>query len=96
MSTLHTLNKAPSAQLLASCIKTLRKGDGLIFIEDGVYHVLESALLESIPAKVAVYALREDISARGLTDKCDESVELVGYRHFVELCVEHEKIVSWF
>lgn len=96
MSTLHTLNKAPSAQLLASCIKTLQKGDALIFIEDGVYHVLESALLASIPPKVGIYGLREDISARGLTDKCEESVEVVGYRSFVELCVEHDKIVSWF
>lgn len=96
MSTLHTLNKAPSAQMLASCTKTLQKGDAIIFIEDGVYHVLEAALLESIPPKVGVYGLREDISARGLADKCEESIEVVGYRSFVELCVEHDKIVSWF
>ncbi len=96
MSCLHTINKAPSAQLLESCCNCLKKGDAVLFIEDGIYHVLESSLLSSIPAGVALFSLREDIAARGLSDKCDPMVEIVGYRNFVELCVEHDKIVSWF
>ena len=96
MSCLHTINKAPSAQLLNSCSNTLQKGDAILFIEDGIYHALETALPEFIPEGVAIYALREDICARGLQEKCQEFVEIIAYRNFVELCVEHDKVVSWF
>lgn len=96
MSTLHTVNSSPASSLLASCASVVRQGDGVLFIEDGIYHCVNAALLKNIPKGVALFVLKEDMLARGVLENKTESVELVDYDRFVELCCDFDKIVSWF
>lgn len=96
MSCLHTISRSPKHELLQACIKVINPGDGILFIEDGVYYCCDKELLSSISRDNSVYGLREDLIARGLRDKQDALVEVVGYHKFVELTVQHSKTVSWF
>lgn len=96
MSSLHTINKAPSSQLLRTCCQTLNDGDAIIFIEDGVYHIRYESLLNDVSKDVSLFTLREDLSARGLLDNSNSRADIVGYRRFVELCTEYDKVISWF
>lgn len=96
MSCLHTISRSPKHALLPACLKVINPGDSILFIEDGVYHCSDSELLSSISRDNVVYALREDLVARGLRDKQDARVEVVGYHKFVELTIQHSKTVSWF
>ena len=96
MNILHTISRSPSSALLASCSTLLKEGDGILFIEDGVYHCSDHSLLTTIAAPVQMYALREDLVARGLLDKNTTNTETVDYEGFVQLCCDYDKVVSWF
>ncbi|NRA84617.1 MAG: sulfurtransferase complex subunit TusB [Gammaproteobacteria bacterium] len=42
-----------------------------------------------------VYALADDVSARGLTADVALHIELIDYHKFVQLTLKHQPIVSW-
>lgn len=96
MSTLFTVNKSPSHCELDSVLRLLSPGDGLLFIEDGVYFGMEQKVNEQMPDGIQAYCLKEDMVARGMLNKLDPAIEAVSYRQFVDLCVDHDKVVSWF
>lgn len=96
MSSLHTISKAPSSNLLDSCIALLKPGDAVLFLEDGIYYSMQSQLLDCIGGDISLYCQREDLVARGFLDQVQSPIETVSYAKFVDLCVKHEKIVSWF
>lgn len=95
MSTLHTISKPPSSELLAQCLTAVREGDAILFLEDGVYYCAMDNL--ALPASdIAVFGLREDITARGIQKRVCKNIRAVTMRHFVELCCTHSKIINWF
>jgi len=85
MSALHTIhNGAALAQALP------RSGDDpLLLLEDGVYAAAHQGLKGRI-----VYALREDVAARGLA--APQGVMMVSMKEFVALAVKHAPIVAWY
>ena len=96
---LHTINKSPfESNTFETCIRFLRPGDPLLFIEDGVYAVQAgnkfSSSIESILKTNPVFALRPDLDARGISVIAD-GVESVDYEGFVGLVEEH-RVNSWF
>ena len=96
MTCLHTISKSPTNKLLSSCASVLKPGDGILFIEDGVYYCSLAESGRHPGADVRLFALKEDTAARGLSVHSAADVELVDYAGVVELCCEYEKIVSWF
>jgi sulfur relay protein TusB/DsrH len=96
MSTLHTISKSPKSQLLSECLMLASDGDGILFIEDGVYYCANNESLENLTAEITCFSLKEDLDARGLKLNDSDSVSLVNYRKFVALCENYDKVVSWF
>jgi len=96
MSCLHTINRSPGSNLLKSCLSVINAGDAILFIEDGVYYCSQELNLKGIIETVKIYGLREDMLARASLSKSTERVETIDMTRFVELCCEHDKIVSWF
>ncbi|EXJ11373.1 sulfurtransferase complex subunit TusB [Nitrincola nitratireducens] len=95
MTSLHTLNQAPSnASLMQSCLSSLQPDDTLLLIEDGVYWLLDTHRAK-FPIALNIKALRLDAQARGLLPLVAE-VDLIEMDEFVHLSVTHDKIVSWF
>ncbi len=96
MSTLFTINKSTGSNLLKSCLRAASPGDTVLFLEDGVYHGVDSDVLSKIPEDIEVFCLKEDLIARGLMERLHERGSAASYRRFVELCTQHAKVISWF
>lgn len=113
LSTLHTVNKSAfSSDALASCLRVARSGDAVLLLEDGVYNAVSSPVgaslagelqqLSASPAgqahtTVRVYALQEDLQARGIAaEQLPAHVEPISYSDFVTLVCTHARTVSWF
>jgi tRNA 2-thiouridine synthesizing protein B len=96
MSCLHTINKTPDSKLLPLCVSVLKPGDGILFIEDGIYHCAMTNLDTKIDTDIRVFTLQEDAAARGMLKRNLANIEFLNYRGFVELCCKYDKIVSWF
>ena len=101
MKTLHIVNKSPEQpSAMSRCLKFSSKNDSLLLIEDGVYFALHSTintLLSSLEAQqINIYALEEDLIARGISDKIHHSIKTVNYDEFVELTSSHNNSSSWY
>lgn len=96
MSCLHTINRSPNSNLLTSCLNVINDGDAIMFIEDGVYHCCSQVYLKTLIETIKIYGLREDMLARSALAKTMDGVEVIDTAGFVELCCEHDKVVSWF
>ena len=86
---LHTFNKVPA---LATGGPFIQADDHVLFIEDGVYALLADNL--DLPTS-NIYVLEADISARGLASRVNESVKLVNYQGFVQLCCDADSVSNW-
>ena len=95
MSALHTISASPTGGLINSCLRLVCPGDGILFIQDGVYHCCPPDLLGGVSQDNAQFALREDLLARGLLGKISERITPVGFGRFVELTVDYDKVISW-
>jgi tRNA 2-thiouridine synthesizing protein B len=99
MATLHLLSHSPfSDGRLASCLRLLGADDGLLLTGDAVYaaqpDTTQRQALELMPENVALFALEEDLQARGMTD-LPPRLQVVDYPAFVELCARYAKVNSW-
>jgi len=64
-ATLHCLNKKQEFSQFF-----LSSGDAVIYIEESVYELLDSSLVQQyFDTGITVFALKEDLMARGLLDK---------------------------
>ena len=99
MATLHLLSHSPFTDTrLVSCLHLLGTGDALLLSGDAVY-ALQSATaqrqaLELMPDGIALFALEEDVAARGLGD-LPERLQQIDYSGFVELCCRYARTNSW-
>ncbi|MFB4370039.1 MULTISPECIES: sulfurtransferase complex subunit TusB [unclassified Pseudomonas] len=95
--TLHVISSSPfSDDRLSSCLRLLGNGDGLLLCGDATYaaqpgtqHGEALAALQG----VALYALAEDIQARGLQP--DVGIEQIDYPGFVALACRFSKVNTW-
>lgn len=102
MSILHTINKSPyTHNTLSACLKVCIESDGILLLEDGVFGTIPSApgaeeLQVLIKGGVKVFALINDIKARGLEEKLAPNITPIDYNTFVQLTLEHRCVQSWY
>lgn len=102
MSTLHTVNKSPfTYTTLTSCISVCAEADAILLLEDGVFGAMSTApcaeqIQSLIKRGVKVYALINDVKARGLQEKILPEVLLTNYSEFVQLSIRHRCVQSWY
>lgn len=95
---LHTITRSPyQSTALAQCVEYLTAGDAILLLEDAVVAGLtkNNFLSEIKNVGVDIYLLEADVIARGLQDKCDQSINLIDYKGFVSLTVTHDKHMKW-
>jgi len=92
MNHLHTVN---SSGQLSDCTRFLEDGDALLLIEDGVYSLVSDEL-NNLSESVTVYALHDDINARGLEKYAQDRSKTISYTEFIQLCCDHPKVINWF
>lgn len=99
MATLHLLSHSPfDDSRLDSCLLLLGADDGILLTGDATYALRPGSkpaqALQALPAGNALFALQEDLQARGLDD-APSRVAAVDYPGFVELCTHFEKVNAW-
>jgi len=99
MATLHMLSHSPFADSrLASCLRLLAADDALLLTGDAVYalqaNTAQRQALELMPVSIALFALEEDLAARGLT-AVPERLQAIDYAGFVELCCRYDRTNAW-
>lgn len=99
MATLHILSHSPfTDSRLLSCLRLLAAGDGLLLCGDSVYALqpgtAQRSALELMPDAVALYALEEDLQARGIANLPPRTA-VVDYPAFVACSLAFDKVNSW-
>ncbi|WP_312227977.1 sulfurtransferase complex subunit TusB [Pseudescherichia sp.] len=94
---LHTLRHSPWQCDIATLLRTMQEGDDLLLLSDGVAAAVKGSryLDLLLAAPISVYALQEDVDARGLSGQISNSVVLVSYTDFVSLTVKHAAQIAW-
>ncbi|SLM64827.1 MULTISPECIES: sulfurtransferase complex subunit TusB [Dickeya] len=95
---LHTLSHSPYHTDLPALLRMVTADDALLLIQDGVIAAIDGSLAwehlcASCPAPV--YALIEDVHARGLSAQISTMVTLVDYTEFVRLTALHARQLAW-
>lgn len=98
--TLHIFSASPSASgLLEDCCTTLRDGDVLLLLGEGVHAASPDSAaarrLAALSDGVSLRALAEDCVERGINDlmpRCSTADDA----EFVKLACAHARSVSWF
>ncbi|HGU7026694.1 TPA: sulfurtransferase complex subunit TusB [Escherichia coli] len=94
---LHTLHRSPWLTDFAALLRLLSEGDELLLLQDGVTAAVDgNRYLESLRnVPIKVYALNEDLIARGLTGQISNDIILIDYTDFVRLTVKHPSQMAW-
>lgn len=100
MSELHTVNKSPfEKSSFDSCMGHVNVGSAVLLYEDGVYAAMKgTAAAAKIAAAEGVkfYVLGPDMKGRAIAaDRLVDGIQVVDYAGFVDLTVEHAKVVAW-
>lgn len=89
---LHLVQRSPfQHSALADCLNLCAKDDGILLMEDGVL-AQNHGLLQNQTHNV--FALKDDLDARGLT--ASDHIKVCTYSEFVALCTQYSKVISWF
>lgn len=103
MSILHIVNKSAfSSNSVQTCLDHCNHQDAVIFIENGVFNAIASSPVMEIinllqaEKQVHFFVLIEDVTARGLLNKTLSNIQMVDYKGFVTLTVDHSPIQSWY
>ncbi|HEI8868959.1 TPA: sulfurtransferase complex subunit TusB [Serratia odorifera] len=94
---LFTLSRSPLQCDLPALLRLISSGDALLLLQDGVLAALAgSAPLDLLlNAPISLYALEDDLSARGLSGYISHNVTVIGYNQFVELTEKHRSQMAW-
>lgn len=94
---LHTVSHSLYQIDTDALLRSINNSDCILLLQDSVASVISGnkhleLLLDS---GAPVYALSEDVVARGLNSLVDARIHLVNYKGFVKLTVQHLQQMSW-
>lgn len=94
---LYTLRHSPFQCDLNALIRLLKPQDDLLLLQDGVIAALnESAAFQALrQSGAALYALGDDVDARGLSAQISTEISVVDYTDFVALAVKNPQQMIW-
>jgi tRNA 2-thiouridine synthesizing protein B len=94
---LHIISLTSNCFDIAAFLRVLAKNDAVLFVQNGVTNAISGHRLPEILAEknVAVYALSEDLDARGLAGMLASTIAAVNYDEYVDLTVHHTPQLLW-
>ncbi|QJC30515.1 sulfurtransferase complex subunit TusB [Enterobacteriaceae endosymbiont of Neohaemonia nigricornis] len=98
---LYILSKSPSYCNFSILLNVLNNNDDLILIQDGILAGLKYSIFIKKIIKIqqdiqlSVYALKNDILARGLENYISKQIIHANYKQFVYLTVKHKQQILW-
>ncbi|QJC32580.1 sulfurtransferase complex subunit TusB [Enterobacteriaceae endosymbiont of Donacia dentata] len=98
---LYTLFSSPSSCDFSLLLKVLNKHDDLLLIQDGVLAGLNnSKFMKKIikikeKIKLLIFAIDDDILARGLDLNISNKIIRINYEQFVDLVIKNKQQIIW-
>ncbi|QJC33392.1 sulfurtransferase complex subunit TusB [Enterobacteriaceae endosymbiont of Donacia clavipes] len=98
---LYTLFSSPSSCNFSLLLKILNEHDDLLLIQDGVLAGLKnSKSMEKIikikkKIKLLIFAINDDILARGLNLNISKQIIRINYIKFVDLIIKNKQQIIW-
>ncbi|GIU26558.1 sulfurtransferase complex subunit TusB [Shewanella schlegeliana] len=89
----HIQDSVEQSSGLTTCLRYIALGDSILLSGNAINCLLKREWRAKL-ANLRVVALKEDVNARGLQDYLKD-VKQISYNEFVELSLEHEKVISW-
>ncbi|PVZ78194.1 sulfurtransferase complex subunit TusB [Serratia sp. S1B] len=94
---LYTLSRSPTHCDLPALLRLMAPGDDLLLLQDGVLAgLIGSVSLDSLfNAPISLYALQDDLDARGLAGYFSHKIAIISYTDFVRLTEKHHSQIAW-
>ena len=94
---LHTLMSSPFQCDYFLLLRMLQPGDDLLLMQDGVLAAIEDNRLlpQLLRSPVRLWALKEDVEARGLAAQISSNITVIDYNDFVMLTVKQQQQMPW-
>lgn len=94
---LHTLSHSPYQTDMDALLRGVGADDAILLLQDGAIAALAGTDVAArlLAAGAPVYALQEDVAARGLIGRISDKITLVDYTQFVQLTVQHIRQQAW-
>lgn len=94
---LYTLSCSPYSCDLHILLRTVQTGDDMLLLADGVIAGLmrSPALRMLMNSPLIVFALENDVAARGLFHHFAQSISIIGYTDFVKLTEKQLQQMAW-
>lgn len=94
---LYTLSHSPTHCDLPALLRLTSAGDALLLLQDGVLAGLTGSVSLDLllNAPISLYALQDDLDARGLSGHFSHKITGIGYTDFVELTEKHHCQMAW-
>ncbi|NIY93841.1 sulfurtransferase complex subunit TusB [Vibrio diazotrophicus] len=90
------LHIVKSLEKLKLVFRYLQQDDAILLVENAVYASREhSEYFKQLVPATRVFALEEDLLARGWLEKAEKNIQVINKFEFVELTVSHAKSISW-
>ncbi len=88
---LFIISSSPDTQEFKTAL-SLAKDSDLCLIHDAVYFTRE----EKTPVKGTVYAIRDDLSLRGITETRLPGLKIIDHTEMIDLMAQAEKVAGAF
>ncbi|MBC8944014.1 MULTISPECIES: sulfurtransferase complex subunit TusB [Xenorhabdus] len=94
---LYTVKCSPYQDDFNAILGLITDVDDVLLIQNGVLLSVNGNryLAELIRTGAGIYALQDDLEARGLVKQVSDRVQVVNYNGFVSLTVKHQQSFSW-
>ncbi|MEL7293177.1 MAG: sulfurtransferase complex subunit TusB [Pseudomonadota bacterium] len=84
-----------SVSALSEAVRLCQQHDELLLIEEAVYAAIPQHSAFHQLKKRSVFALKNDLDARGIPHRISPSIDVVDYVGFVALTVKQDKSLTW-
>ncbi len=82
-------------EIAKTLLKISEEGDNVLLIQDGVLWALDEKTVKDMEnKKVNLYAAKEDLEARGYTQRLNEGISILDYDGVIDLIEKNEKIIG--
>ena len=82
-------------EIAKTLLKISKEGDNVLFIQDGVLWILDEKTVKDMESKkVNLYAVKEDLEARGYTQGLNKGISILDYNGVIDLVEKNEKIMG--
>jgi len=69
--------------------------DDVLLIQDGVLWLMDNGMIQEVAGKqVHLYAMKEDLVARGYSEETEEAVQIIDYAAVIDLIAKNEQIIG--